>query len=326
MFIRLPVMIAVVLLISSCTMYAGPVRLGSVGSPAKYQEPDRETDTPPETTGDITLAFTGVFGADAGIRSPWGISFGVDGTLYVCDRDRSSVVRLDEHGAVLARFGGSGVRTERLYAPIDVCSSAGMSIYAIDASDSRILRFDRNLKNAYVLFSKDSEKNRLFGTFNGLGYDKDSGDLYVTDRETGSIIRIDMLGKNITSRGSFGSSQESLKEPCGLDVAHDGTIYIADKSAGTVAILDNFGGKIRVVGENILHAPSDVALLDSGAIAVADRDGIVILSSDGRVLGATGFGKERALSPRSLAAKGDQLLVADARSGNLLVYRIEWKQ
>lgn len=303
---------------SSCTFYTGPVRLGSIGNSSSQVE----KTAPPEVTGEVTLTFVRTFGDGAGLRSPWGLSFGVDGTLYVCDKDRSSIVRLDENGEEVARYSGSVSRTERLYSPIDVCSTAGMAIYVIDASDSRILRFDRNLKNIYVMFSKNSEKNRLFGTFVGLAFDKDSGDLYVTDHDTGSIIRIDMLGKSISSRGSFGTSRESFREPAGLDVSPDGAIYVADKGAGVVAVLDNFGAKMRYFGGGILKAPVDAAVLTSGDIAVADKDGVVVFSKDGKPLGFAGFKAERALMPRSIAANGDMLFVADALTGKILEFRV----
>jgi DNA-binding beta-propeller fold protein YncE len=278
---------------------------------------------PPEVTGEVRLVFTGTFGETAGIRSPWGISFGVDGTLYVCDRDRSAIVRLDREGNSLSRFSGFGSRVERLYSPIDICSSAGMAIYAVDAANSRVLRFDRNLKNSFVIYKKDSAENRLFGTFNGLAFDKASGDLYVTDRDTGALIRIDMLGGSIKNRGAFGSGKDSFREPAGLDVAENGAIYIADRGAGAVAVLNHFGAQIRRLGSDVLEAPVDVAALPDGCIAVADLRGVIVLSETGVPVGRTGYDVDREMSPRSVAFSDGRLYVSDSVTASILVYEVK---
>ncbi len=313
---------AVACLFLSCTVWTGPVKLATIGG-----DKGKNSGTPPpSTTGDVTLEYVRSFGVEAGIRSPWGISFGVDGTLYVCDRDRSSVVRLDADGAAIARYSGSGTRVERLYSPIDICSSAGMAVYAIDSADSRVIRFDRNLKNSYVMYRRESSGNRLFGTLNGIAFDKISGDMYVTDRDTGSLIRIDMLGGSIASRGSFGSSKESLREPAGLDVSQEGVIYIADRGDGVVAVLENFGAKFRHIGRGILETPVDVAVIPETGIAVADRNGIVILSPEGVALGAAGYGVDRNLAPRSVTLGEHGLYVSDGVANSILVYRIVRKQ
>ena len=320
---RLTSILLLTLSLFSCANLSGAGKgTGQGGEKAGGESKQAVPPSPPSVTGEVKLVFEKTFGDEARIFSPWGISFGVDGTLYVCDRDRSSVVRLDEDGGSITRFSGFGARVERLYTPIDVCSSAGMAIYALDAANSRVLRFDRNLKNSFVIYKRDQSKNRLFGSFNGLAFDKTSGDLFVTDRDTGSLIRIDMLGKTITSRGAFGSTKESFRLPAGLDVADNGAVIVADKGAGAVAILDHFGARIRYVGGNVLETPLDVAALPNGRLAVADRSGIVILSGEGTALGAAGYGEDRTMSPRSVAYREGRLYVSDGDSGSILVYTI----
>ena len=69
----------------------------------------RETIERPTVTGAVRLSFAGIFGEEKAIRSPWGISFGIDGTLYVCDRGKSSIVRLDSTGVILLISSVRGV-------------------------------------------------------------------------------------------------------------------------------------------------------------------------------------------------------------------------
>ncbi|MFC1528342.1 NHL repeat-containing protein [Candidatus Latescibacterota bacterium] len=312
-----PIALLFIYMFCSCS---GTIDKGKLSGEMTVPEPQ---STPPVISGDIQLTYVESFGKTAGIVSPWGISFGVDGTLYVCDRDRSSIIRLDREGTGVSRFTGSGSRTERLYSPVDVCSTGGLAIYAVDAANSRVLRFDRNLKHSYVLYKKDSRENRLFSSFNGLAFNKTTGDLFVTDRDTGAIIRIDMLGGTIKSMGAFGSGKESLHEPAGLDVGDDGTIFIADKGAGAVAILRHFGAEIRYIGSKVLESPVDVAAITDSTVAVACKNGVLVLTTSGIAVGIAGYGTDRTMSPRSVAYREGKLFISDGVSGSILVYTIE---
>lgn len=277
----------------------------------------------PKVSGDINLDFIGTLGDDINIKSPWGISFGIDGTLYLCDRDKSSIIRLDSDGNIVSQFSGFDSRTERIFLPIDISVSGGIEIYVLDSANSRVLRFDRNLKNAYAIYQPDSDKKRFFGTFNGLAFDKISGDIFITDRDNSNVIRIDMLGGNIHTTGEFGSEKLSLREPAGMDVANDGTIFIADREYGAVAILPHFGAELTFIGEDTLEAPIDVAVLSGDLIAVADKRGVLILNRKGIPQASAGFGVDREMTPRSVAFFEGNLYISDARSGSILVYKIE---
>ncbi len=279
----------------------------------------------PKVSGDINLTFVGTLGDNINMKSPWGISFGIDGTLYICDRDNSGIIRLDSSGNVISRFSGFDSRTERLFLPIDVSVSGGIEIYALDSANSRVLRFDRNLKNAYAIYEPDTDKKGLFGTFSGLAFDKISGDIFITDRDNGTVIRIDMLGGNIHTTGEFGSEKLSLRKPAGLEVANDGTIFITDREYGAVAILPHFGAELTFIGEDTLEAPGDVAVLPGDFIAVADKRGVLILNRKGIPQGLAGYGIDREMTPRSVAFFEGNLYISDAKSASVLVYKIEKK-
>jgi hypothetical protein len=67
----------------------------------------------------------------------------------------------------------------------------------------------------------------------------------------------------------------------------------------------------------------DVAALPDLRLAVADRRGVLVLSRAGVAEGSAGYGADRDLSPRAVAFRGGKLYVSDARSGSILVYRVE---
>jgi hypothetical protein len=295
-----------------------------VSCSGKMQEKSQSpSPLPPKVTGSARLIYLGVTGTQK--TAPWGMSFGPDGSLYICDRENSSVIRLNSEGKATSLFNGLESRVERIFAPIDVCSSGGIDIYVLDGANSRIIRLDRGLRNAFVLYNgREDEKNR-FGTFNGIAYDRESGDLYITNGSDGSLIRMDMVTRIVSSTGGFGSEKKSLLEPMGLDVDSNGALLVADRKYGAVAVIPHFGSDIRYIGKDVLEAPVDVVSISPDHLAVADRHGVVIISQSGTGEALAGFGVDRKMAPRSVAFFNDKLYVSDALSGSILVYKYETK-
>lgn len=277
--------------------------------------------TVPRVTGTVQLAFEGTFG-DSTAGAPDGLSFGLDGALYACDRDRGVVLRINPAGVTTARFGGTGSRSGERFLPIDIGLGGGIEVYVLDSALSRVLRFDRNLKNDTTVYRPDPDNPGLFGSFAGIAFDIRSGDIYLADRDRGAVVRVDMLAGSVRDTGSFGSAPTVLNGPAGLDVTSDGTVMIADTAAGTMALMRRFGTDITVFGSESLTAPRDVAVIDSSTIAVADRDGIVIMNLDGLALGVAGYGIDRTMRPLSVAWSNGRVFVSDDRSGTILVYRL----
>ncbi len=322
---RLPVSIAATVLMATALSCTGvtPERSGAArpAGEGTASEVAVAMTPPPAVTGSVVLEDVGIFGGAAAFRTPWGLSFGVDGTLYVCDRDRARIVRLGTDGAVLSTFSGFSSRIERLYAPVDVTSSGGIPVYAVDAAGAAVLRFDRNLRNAYIIYRRNPEEARLFGTFAGLAYDADSGDLYIADQDAGAILRLDMLG-GVMERGTFGAGAKPLREPAGLAVGQDGAVYVADAGIGAVGVFANYSAPVRFIGGDVLEAPVDVAVLPDGLLAVADARGIVVMDAKGTALGRAGFGEGRDLSPRGVAYRDGRLYVSDLAARAVVVYTV----
>lgn len=292
---------------------------------AKHETSVKTTFHPPLFTAQHTLGYIGALVPDTSIKSPWGISFGIDGSLYVCDRNSSTILRLDRNGKTLSRFNGFDSRTERVFLPIDISVSGGIEVYVLDGADSRVVRLDRNLKNSYAIFRPRDEDKNLFGVFNGIAFDKFSGDFFLTDGDKASIVRYESLSKKPRVTGAFGYEKSNLTEPAGIDVAANGAVYIADKGAGAIAVMPNFGARLSFIGKSFLESPSDVTVFQDSLLAVADKSGIMILGIDGAPKGIAGYGDGRNISPRSIAYLDNRIYISDAKSDSILVYGIEKK-
>lgn len=293
-----------------------------VSSCSRGVHPRSFLDIQQQVTGDMLLEQTGSIKNTDAFTSPGGITAGLDGTLYVCDRDNARIVRIDSAGRLRARFEGFDSRTNTLFLPIDISVSGGIEVYVLDSAGSRVFRLDRNLKNAYVVYRAESGEERRFGTFAGIAFDTRSGDIYITDRDRGELLRIDMLGGNIHTSGGFGSGRHSLKKPVGLDTASDGSLVIADTGMKAVAVVPHFGEAVTFVGSDVLEAPLDVTELSTDLYAVADRHGIVIIGRNGTVHAAAGFDDTHEMSPRSVAYHNETLYVSDSAAASILMFRL----
>ena len=99
-------------------------------------------------------------------------------------------------------------------------------------------------------------KRRLLGSGPENAYDTLSkpfavaydgqGRLLVTDPQAGALLRFDREGGRMDVLGTKGNMH--LKFPMGLDVAADGTIFVADATLAKVVALDPEGKMISVYG------------------------------------------------------------------------------
>jgi hypothetical protein len=207
--------------------------------------------------------------------------------------------------------------------PADVSASAGVDVFVLDGVNSRVFRLDRTLRNASLVYGGDSGDRGRFGVFLGITTDTGTGDIFLTDSANGAVVRLDPLSGAVRGLGVFGDERLSLREPEGIASDNRGVLYVADRGLGAVAVLTRSGGILRFIGKDVLEAPTDVAVLSGGKIAVADRRGVLIFGKDGTAEGLAGYGTDRKMQPRSVAFRNGMLYVSDALSGSILIYRVQ---
>jgi uncharacterized protein (TIGR03663 family) len=128
------------------------------------------------------------------------------------------------------------------------------------------------------------------------------GSLFVADTGNHRIVKMDPAGEILGVWGSFGTESDpgqipQFNEPWGLDVAADGSIYVADTWNHRVQHLSAEGaviGSFGVYGEgqalDAFWGPRDVAIDESGRLFVADPGNkrVVLFSPDGIPIGSFG--------------------------------------
>ena len=144
------------------------------------------------------------------------------------------------------------------------------------------------------------------------------GRILVTDWQTGALLRFDLEGRKLDVLGTQGALR--LKRPMGLDVAADGTIFVADLGQAKVLAFGPDGKLAAAFGKGgELTNPTDVAVAPDGRrIFVVDSKAHRIVIFDRATAEKSGeFGRAGEKDgefafPTALAFTGDgNLLVVD---------------
>ena len=240
------------------------------------------------------------------LSHPWGVDRGADGTIYIADRNRHRVVKVDAGGNLTtvagtggaAGFSGDGgpATAARLRYPNDVVVGSDGSLYISDRNNHRI----RKVSSDGTISTVAGNGSRGFGGDGGpataarLQYPEDldlddEGNLYIADRNNHRVRRV--AGGEIRtvagggpSTGDGQATSVRLRFPTGVDWVPGGTIYVADRGqqrvrkvtpdgqmttvVGTGAA--GFGGDGGPAGSARLRNPEDVSLSGRGDLYIAD--------------------------------------------------------
>ena len=232
-----------------------------------------------------------------------------DGSLYIADSTNNRIRRVDPDGIITTVAGSyyqgdfsgdGGPATEaRLNSPNDVAVGPDGSLYISDYYNNRIRRVDPNgiittvAGNGGTGDSGDGglATNAEVGGPRGIAVGPD-GSLYIS--HSNRIRRVNPAGiiTTVAGNGTIGIGGDGgpavdaqLNYPCGVDIAPDGVIYIADtdnhriRRVGLDGIITTIAGSYEGYGGDggpatsaRLKNPGDVAVGPDGSIYVADRE------------------------------------------------------
>lgn len=157
------------------------------------------------------------------------------------------------------------------------------------------------------------------------------GDVYVSDTGNGRVCVFGSNGRFIREMGRVSAEATAaerrlvLRQPAGLAVAEDGSVYVADLRAGVVRHFDRAGdliGSLRAPAKPSVPKwmPVDVALF-AGEVYVADAQGVAVFDSKGKLVRR--FDRSTSASafqrPASVSVRQDGgLLVSDTNAARVV--------
>ena len=173
--------------------------------------------------------------------SAHGLRIDDDDNIWITDVATHTVLKLDQEGhvtRVLGRKDKPGETDALFNQPTDVAFGPSGEIFVTDGyGNSRVVKFDRDGKFLKAWGSKGNAPGE-FNLPHTIIIDKNNL-VYVGDRENQRIQIFDL-------DGNFIKEWKHVGAPWGLDIAKDGTLFMADGYTNRILHLDTEG---KILGE-----------------------------------------------------------------------------
>jgi DNA-binding beta-propeller fold protein YncE len=195
-----------------------------------------------DTKGDVQAQPGKFFG-------PRDVAIGPDGLVYVSDTGNKRIQVFDANGGVVRVFGGAGDQPGRFNEPVGLAFD-GDTLLVADAWNGRVQRLDTG-GNPLGSIPVQGWENRGVTNKPYIAA-APGGGVYVTLPERGEVSLVDASGqarplaRPVDRNGRLGL-------PTGIDVAPDGTVWVAESAGGAVSRYA--GGPNAAGGSNAAGGP-----------------------------------------------------------------------
>jgi hypothetical protein len=147
-----------------------------------------------------------------GFQEPIAAAITPNNKVLVLDRLSSQIIRMDENGSVLGRFGSQGQALGQFLHPEGLATDRIGRIYVADTLNNRIQVLDSGGSPVMVFGSKGLETGQ-FEQPSGVGIDSLTGDIIVADTLNNRVQIFGPDGSYLNSFGTVGAGPGALNWP-----------------------------------------------------------------------------------------------------------------
>ncbi len=225
-----------------------------VSDPANLTDGGAQSEASGSGAADNRKSEVSFISAGAMSRAP-------DGTVYVIERARSSIVRVSPNGGFMAEYGGPGTSEGELLEPTDIDASSGLFFAVSDAGNGNVVRFTRegafveslvipsvrggeNPRPILSSFRLDSGGSPFRETEPLRVVETGHNELIVLDGISNSLVKTDRLHESVRSLERVGTSEDGASDPVAIATYGD-FVLVADRTDSKMHKIDTFGASIE---------------------------------------------------------------------------------
>jgi sugar lactone lactonase YvrE len=286
-----------------------------------------EAASPPTGPGVPRVELTGAIAPDDGFDDPSFVAIDdASGRLIVTDSGNGRLVSLALDGTDAQDITAAGDDLHlQEHGPLGSADvAADGTLLVAESGRGRVVHLSTD---GTILGALDDPDG--YGRLFSASVDRSNGVTYAVDDEKAQIVMFGAAGTVVGRLGGPGDQPGQLDDPGSVEVADDGTLWVADAGNGRVQHLAQDGDPIVVIGpfaedeEGYVEYPNDVAIDHDGRVWAADHrgGGVVAYQADGRPIGR--YAADVLTEPVSLAFDdAGRLYVTDWSTDQVHVFTI----
>ena len=188
------------------------------------------------------------------------------GVIYVADAGRDVVYTMNEHGERLAVLGGPGSKEGAFDDPVGVDPTNGLVLYVADAGNRRIQIFSRSGAylgavplmrtgedvSARVTYRRQDEAVADYSSGIPVAVATSSAnEIFAVDMDRRVVRKWNQDRRPVGVIGEIGAGRGVLVEPVDIAIGANRLLYVADRSAESLMVYDQYGTFVRTIGAGL---------------------------------------------------------------------------
>ena len=209
--------------------------------------------------------------------TPVSVAVDHEGFLWVLDKAKKRLLKLDENGKTLFSVGSSGSKEGYFSDPTDIAISKKGIVYVADRGNKRVQIFNTDGVFLKIMGREGTGRGEASGLMESplaIVLDSD-GALYVLDNHKNTISVYSNEGRMLMEFGGKGEAKDQLKNPVSMAVT-DNEVFILDAGANAVKVFTDSGEFLREfgsvgIGKGDFKKPSSITVVDDTVFLVSDK-------------------------------------------------------
>jgi len=168
-----------------------------------------------------------------GFWGPRGIAIDAAGKVYVTDTGNKRVVIFDTDGNYITQFGSAGIQPGQFDEPVGIEVDQNGIVYVADTWNRRVQTFTPDGSGLLYTPSTYWDVDAWFGqSLNNKPFITvdSTGNVYISDPESGRILEFTSLGKFIQGWTDFSGISDIISQPNGIVFDQQGALWMIDSA------------------------------------------------------------------------------------------------